>query len=495
MELWTWRENNKAIDSLKTLHFLTQIPPHSLDPIESFDVVTRNVIANLYEGLLVQDPETLEPCPGIAEHWEVNKPGQVFTFYLRSNTRFSNGDPILAEDVMYTFKRIPHFEGVDLQVTEIRPRVIRIKLSQIMHNFPDYLATPSFGIISRRNTEKYGFDRGYLVSSGPFCLKKKGKDSHPSVIVLEKNPYYWDSDHVDLDVVVYVPVMDPDERLRLFRTRYTPNGERCYYFLNHAPVLKYGELKDDPELQPMPVFATIVLTPNQRKWPLNDVRVRKALSMAITRQNIVDNILPFLQKADSLVPKGMRGFPEFRDLIREDAQRARDLLREAGFDGGAGFPEITMTIHDHDYMEMLANSLIRDWRRNLGIRVKCLRLSWEEYLQRFEEESYDLLYETWHTEISDPGSFLIPLTTDHPFNSAGYSNHRFDSLLQKSMEILEESFRTQRYLEAEKILLEDMATIPLLFESHFCMVDSNVQGAHLNKAAILPLKYTKLTNI
>ncbi|MBL0388415.1 peptide ABC transporter substrate-binding protein [Tumebacillus sp. ITR2] len=486
-----WWEDLKPAGPLKTLNFLTQVTPLTFDPTESFDVVTRNVITNLYEGLLVQDPVTLELGPGIADSWEVVEPGRAFRFHLRTNTRFSDGDPILVEDVVYSIQRIPQFEGVGIWVSEDAPRVIRIELDQPMHCFLDYLATPSFSIVSKRHVEMHGFHRENLVTSGPFKLKENA-DHHPSLVFLEKNPYYWDAANVQLDAAVYIPIMDADERLRLFRTRYSPSGQRLYYFLNHAPVLRYQELKHDPELQPEPVLATIVLTPNQRKKPLDDARVRRALSLAICRQNVIESCLPHLDAADALVPQNMRNFPEARGLVYENEGEARRCLQEAGYENGIGFPEMTLTILGHEYMELMAQSFIQDWKRVLGITVRYERLPWGEYLQRLDTGDYDLLYETWHTDIADAGTFLLPLSTDHPFNTSGSSDPRFDELMERSLEEMQEERRTELYLEAERIALEEMATIPLFFEAHFCMVDSGVLGAQLSRTAVLPLKHIEL---
>ncbi|KEO82589.1 peptide ABC transporter substrate-binding protein [Tumebacillus flagellatus] len=493
--MWlNWWEDQKPDGPMKTLNFLTQVTPLTFDPVKSFDVVTRNIIANLFEGLLVPDPQTLEVRPGIASTWEVVEPNRVFRFHLRTNTRFSDGEPVLVDDVVYSLQRIPQFEGVDIWVTEDAPRWIRIELNQVMHNFLDYLATPTFSIVSKQNAERHGFERDTLVTSGPFLLKESSEfdPAHPSLVRLEKNPYYWDAENVKLDAVTYVPVMDADERLRLFKTRFSPNGQRLYYFLNHAPVLRYEELKCDPELQPMPVLATIVLTPNQRIAPLQDVRVRRALSLAIDRQKGIDRAVPHLQPAEGLVPSTILKYPKVRGMIRENEQEARALLREAGFPEGAGVPELTLTYFDHEYMERLVNSYIEDWARVLGISVRGVRLSWGEYLQRLDAGEYDLLYETWHTDIADPGSFLIPLSTDHPFNTANFSQADYDDLLEQSLQEEDEGKRMELCVQAERIALQEMATIPLMYESHFCMVDSGVKGAVLNQAAILPLKYVEI---
>lgn len=494
MELQWWEELIPDRE-LKTLHFLTQVPPLTFNPAESFDLVTRNVVSNLFEGLVTQDPQTLQPQPGIADEWQEVVPGQVYLFHLRTNTRFSNGDPVMTDDVIYSIGRLGEFQGSELQVTEgPEPRTVRIELSQPLHGFLDHLATPPFAIVSQRAAERHGYAPEHLVSSGPFRMKEVSKKGikHPSIVVLERNPYYWDSSSVGIDQAVYIPIMDADERLRVFKTRYSPEGRRFHYFLNHGPVMRYQELKEDPELQPAPVYGTIVMTPNFSVKPLDDVRVRQAISLAITRRNIIDYVVPHIHVADALVPHHMRGYPACRGLVREDEAEARRLLAEAGYLDGRGFPELTLTIFDHDYQEVMVNYLIRDLKRVLGITVACKRLKWGDYVRHLEWRNYELLYETWHADVPDPGAFLTPLATDHPFNTPGYSNAEFDELMLRTLEEQDLNTRTKHYLRAEQILIEEMATIPLCYDSHFVMIDEGVKGARLNKAAVLPLKHIEL---
>ncbi|MDT9721098.1 peptide ABC transporter substrate-binding protein [Paenibacillus sp. ClWae2A] len=489
-----WWEDMVLEGERKTLHFLTQVPPLTLDPMESFDIVTRNVVSNLHEGLVTQEPRTLEPQPGIAYSWDVIEPGASYLFYLRTNARFSDGEPILADDIIFSIQRIGQFQGSELVATSgVNPRTVRLDISPPVQGILDHLATPPFSIVSRSVVENYGFAPDHLVSSGPFRLKKLGASSikHPSIKLLERNPYYWDQKAVRIDQVAYIPIMDADERLRVFQTRYSAAGKRLYYFLNHGPVMRYEELKNNPELQPAPVHATIVLTPNFSVTPLGDVRVRRALSLAISRQRML-TVLPHVQVADALVPRDMRDYPEPRKMLQEDESEARRLMAEAGYPGGQHFPELTLTLFDHDYQERMILYLIEDFKRVLGIKVKCRRLPWSEYLLRLESRDYELLYETWHADVPDPGAFLIPLSTDHPFNTPGYANSEFDHLMLLSLDEVEVQQRTKHYLKAEWLLLDDMAVIPLLYDSHFVMIDEGVKGAHLNKAAVLPLKNIEL---
>lgn len=490
--MFHWWEDIQPEGPQKMLNFLTQVPPLTFDPIKSFDLITRNVVSNLYEGLLVAESHTAELQPGIVKSWEVIEHGSTYLFYLRPNTRFSDGEPILPRDIIFSFKRIAESQEIDMEVTQVESRAMRIRLGQPIYNFLRLLATPLFSVVSKYGVEKYGFQREDVISSGPFRLKKQAVNSHPSLVVLEKNPYYWDAEHVKLDGVVYIPIMDADERLRIFRTRHTASGERMYYFLNHGPVLRYEELKQDPELQPTPVPATILLTANGRKKPLDNANVRRALSLAIDRQTLANTFLPFLHVADALIPPGIDTCPEQRGLIREDVAQAQTLLQEAGFPGGAGFPTLTLTIHDHDYLALLAQHLIQNWKRVLGIDVRCIRLPWGDYLQHVDDDHYDLLYETWHTDIEDPCSFLLPFVTEHPSNRAYYSNTRFDEIMEQSFQESDDRKRAQQYLEAEKILMADMPMIPLFYDSHFCMIDTGVVNARLNKSALLPLKYVEL---
>ncbi|MCL4352120.1 MAG: ABC transporter substrate-binding protein, partial [Firmicutes bacterium] len=433
---------------------------------------------------------------GVADEW-ARLSDLRFQFHIRSNTRFSDGEPILSSDVVFSMERIAQLQKLPIRCREVEDRVVEVDLTEPMPNFVNLLSTPPFGIVPKRFVGRYGFGAEGLVSSGPYRLEMLRVGPERIFVCLTKNRYYWDTANVKLPRAVYIPVRDPDERLKVFRTRHSSSGERLHYFLHHGPALRYRELRDDPEFHPTPVLGTILLVPNVRKWPFNHPQGRRALSYALDRNQIMQDIVPYLTVANGLIPEEIVGaVSPGRQALKPNLEHAKQLLAECGFPNGSGFPPTTLTIHGHVYKDLIAKALSRQWKESLGIAVQVVQASWNQYLACVQDGHFDLLYETWHSDICDPSVFIMPLTSDHPSNHAGYSREKFDVAVEREAnkcptdplapEIL------SAWLHAERLVLDDMPVIPLWFETHLSMVDAGVKGAHLNRVGILPLKNIEL---
>lgn len=470
----------------KTLYFLTEVPPTSFDPAAAFDLVSYNVSANLFEGLVAQDPQTLEIVPGVACSWQEEEAGRVYTFQIRDNAAFSDGSPITADDVVYSLTRVSGYRNVELQATATGERTVRVELQRPVPNFLDVLAGTAFAIVAKGAR----FDSEELVCSGAFRLKAELKDeqTHP-VVLVERNPHYWNASAVKLDQALFIPVMEAEERLRIYRNQQTPDGQPLHYFLHHAPPLRYHELVQSAELRRSPVLGTICYSLNTRKRPLDDARVRQALSLSLNRESIIANIAPHVEVADALVPKHMQNYPEQRGLLAADPARAKALLAEAGYENGSGFPVLTITVFDYEYQTDMASSFAADLKDTLGIEVSVEPVSWAEYLRRMENQDFDLLYETWHADLPEAGSFLTSLTSDHTLNTPGYSNKEYDALLAAAEAETDLAKRAALYQKAEELAVREMPVIPLFYRYHLSMVSPGVSGLHESVTAKVLLQH------
>ncbi|MFO7776481.1 MAG: peptide ABC transporter substrate-binding protein, partial [Candidatus Hydrogenedentota bacterium] len=338
------------------LHWGNNAEPQGLDPHVVTGVPEHMILAALFEGLVIMDPETLEPLPGVAESWDISEDELVYTFHLRDDARWSNGDPVTAHDFVYAWKRIltpalgseyaymlhcienaeAYNEG-DLEdfgevgVQTLDDRTLEVTLEdptpyflslQIHYTFyPVHQETiEAFGAMDERGTE--WTRAGNLVSNGPFELT----EWHPNQVIRTKaNGHYWDAETVQLNGVNFYPIDDLQTEERSFR-----GGE--LHWTGDIPINRIDWYRNNrPEvLEINPYLGTYYYRFNVTRPPLDDARVRRAFAMAIDREGIVESITRGdEQPAAHLTPPETEGFLPGPELPH-DVERARELLAEAG---------------------------------------------------------------------------------------------------------------------------------------------------------------------
>lgn len=468
----------------KSLYFLAEVAPTTLDPARAFDLVSRNVTANLFEGLVVQDSVTLQVRPGLASHWQVVD-GRHYTFTLRPDTRFSTGEPITADDVVFSLGRVVDFLGEQVQIEAESPLQITVRIAQENPRFLEMLATPVCSIVSHKAVETAAIAS---TNSGPFMLKEiVGQGSQHSIIVLERNPYYWDAQSVVLSRVILLTVPSAEERVRLYESRQTANGARLPFIVHHAPPSRFREWQGRTDLRQFPVLGTICFTVNTTVKPMDNPLVRKALGLALNRQAILKEIAPHVKEATGLIPHQGGVVPGEKNELYDPHKAAR-LLAIAGYPDGKGFPAINMTILDYPYQVEMAKRFSQDLKEGLGITVQVGAVDWHGYLQRAADQDFGLLYETWHTAFADPATFLSSLTTGNSFNTAGYSNSGFDALIQEALAEPNMAVRSGLLRKAEEIAMADMPLIPLFYRTHLSLVDAGIKGFHESPSGVVRFK-------
>lgn len=361
--------------------------PDTLDPHLATTVSAGNILFNLFEGLTRLHPETLAVEPAMAERWEVSPDGLTYTFHLRG-AMWSNGDPVTADDFVFAWRRmltpalaanyaymlfpLQHAEAIsrgerppqDLGVEALDAHTLRLNLERPVPWLPSALAHWTWFPLHAQSIREAGAttDRtvlwtrpGAMVTNGPFTLAnwQPGK-----VVRIEANPRYWEAQNVSLTAAEFHPFADPSAEERAFRggnlhlTYSFPIGRLAHY-REHAP----GVLRVDPYLQSN---GWIVNTLNP---PLDDPRVRQALSLAIDRAAITERVLGGVrQPAFSHVPPG-------KPLLTEDVEAARALLAEAGFPEGRGLRELEMILPSGRDWVRVAEVLQQQWGR-VGIPVR-----------------------------------------------------------------------------------------------------------------------------
>lgn len=489
------------------LHFGNGAEPQTLDPHIATALNDSYILQALFEGLLSQDPYTLEMIPGVAERWEVSDDNRTFTFYLRENAVWSNGDPVTAEDFRWSFFRMidpilgnqyeeifnlienakAFREGeIDdeslVGVEVLDDYTIQYRLTSPDPNFLVWLDAQAFYPVHRESVESFGAanDRlsqwtrpGNMISNGPFTLAEWVVNSH---IKLEKNPTYWDAEQVKLNGIFFYPVENATTEERMFR-----DGQ--LHTTSIIPIEKVPELMETnaPELRLHPWTGTYFYTLNTTRPPLDDVRVRQALNYAIDRELIIESVmLGVVSASNSYTYQGVPGY-QAPDIYHYDPDKARELLAEAGYPHGEGMRPMTLIYNTDEAHRRLAVALQQMWGQELGIKIELQNQEWKVFLDTTTNMDYDIARRGWISNVVDPFNIMPTFMTGGGNNQTGFSDPRYDEIVTRDgymAETYEE--RLELVYEAEQILLEAAPIVPLYTYTRRKLVNPSVQGMPAN---------------
>jgi oligopeptide transport system substrate-binding protein len=473
----------------QVLHLGNLSEPRDLDPQITASVQDFNIVMALYEGLMNFDPKDLTPVPGVAERYEESDDGLVYTFHLRHDARWSNGDPVTAQDFVFSYKRMltqslgfdyayMHFmvkgardfyDGTlkDFSQTgyaALDDHTLRITLARPTHYFLNILAHCSWYPVHPKTIVAFGADKttgtrwtqpGNLVGNGPFVLKQWLPHE---LIEVQKNPRYWDAANVRLNGIFFYPIEADDTEERAFRsgqlhaTSTLPTSKIAVYRREHPDYIRLS-----------PMFGTYMFRFNVTRKPLDDARVRRALALAIDREKIVRFVTRGGQTpAYNLTPPTPGGYVA-RAKLQGGADEARALLAAAGFPGGAGFPRLDFLYNTNRGHRDIAEAVQAMWRDELGIDINLHSEEakvWEETMQR---RDYDIARYAWIGDYADPNSFLEMMVTGNGNNQTGWSNPKYDNLIAEAARTLDAAKRLELFQEAEAILMDEAPIAPIYF--------------------------------
>ena len=500
-------------------HFGNHSEPQGLDPHIVTGVPEHHILTALFEGLVTKNPETLEPEPGVAESWDISDDGMTYTFHLRNNAKWSNGDPVTAEDFRWSWQRAispllgseysymyypienaeaynlgnePDFSKVGVSVLD--DYTIQVKLNSPTPYFLQLLDHYSMFPVHRATVEKFGSatDRlsqwareGNIVTNGAFALTEWQINSHLRV---EKSPLYWDADKVKLNAIVFYPTENLVTEERMFRDGQLHRTEEI-------PLEKIKTYQaEQPEITHIaPWIGSYFYMLNTTREPLTDVRVRKALAMAVDRALIADTVTQGVYRASTaLVPPGTVGYSP-PHLFDYDPEQARQLLAEAGYPGGQGFPPIDILYNTHEDHRKIAVAIQQMFMQNLNIQVNLVNQEWKVYLDSHNNMNYDISRRGWIGDYVDPYTFLSMYITDGGNNKTGFSNARYDEIVLKEAPAeLDRDKRYALYHEAETILLENMPILPIFTYQYKHLFTTSVKGMPDNIMGYYNYKYVYL---
>ena len=485
--------------------------PESLDPALIQGVPEHRIFEALFEGLVANDPETALAVPGVAESWTSNEEGTQYTFKLRKDAMWSDGVPITADDVVYSWLRIlnPETAGpyawfpcmflagaTEYNSGKAGPEAVGIRAlddqtfqMDLIGPLPyaiDALTHYSFAIVPKHTIEKFGSawtDPKNFVGNGPFVLTERTPQTS---LTVAKNEKYWDKDAVKLDKVIFYSSDSDTTNYNMYL-----NGEIDWATNVPQDQLNAATMRDD--YQSAPQLSTYYYVFQTEKAPVNNPLVRKALALAVDRTALVEGVTKAGQiPAWGIVPP-MAGYDalEFPYENHDDAiAAAQKLLSDAGYPNGAGFPTVNILYNTNEAHKQIAEFIQQEWKNNLGINVVLENQEWQTYLSNRNQGDFTIARAGWVGDYQDPNTFLDMFITGAGMNGGKYSNEIYDLLINEAARMPAGSDRNGVLKTAEDIMInQDQAMMPLYYYVSINMLDTNKWGGwHNNTMDYHPVK-------
>lgn len=476
--------------------------PPSLDPAQAQDNTSNTVLNAIYEGLTRKDKNG-ETQPAIAESWDISDDNLTYTFHLRKDAKWSNGDTVNAHDFEYAWKRVldPNLDPAPpyaYQLYYIKnaqkyndktlkdhitdPSQVGVKATddytlevQLESPTPYFLSLTSFQTYypvhqSVKDNAAWAAEAKTMVTNGPFVLDEW---KHNDKIVLKKNGKYYDKDKVNFTEVDMTMVNDASTQLNMYQTNQLdfvgkPTGEIP---TDQIPTLKKNK-KDEIEIKG--IASSYYYVFNTTEKPFNNVKVRKAFAMSISRQDIVDNVtLAGEIPAYGFVPPGIKGEKEeYRtehkdDYFKEDYTEAKKLLQEGLQELGlTKVPEITLIHNESAGHKKIAEAIADMWQKNLGVKVKVESQEWGVFLKNRTNLNYQIARAGWGADYNDPMTYIDMWTSKSGNNDSGWKSPEYDSLVKDAYSTADQARRMKDMSEAEKLLMDNQIIMPIYYYSN-----------------------------
>lgn len=475
--------------------------PSTLDQHRTTTVQEAHLLDDLYEGLVTLDAKGAV-IPGVAKSWAVSPDGLTYIFQLRDDAKWSNGDPVTTDDFLFSFRRIMDPKTASgyasvlypirnakevntgklplnrLGVEPVDSHTLKITLTTPTPYFPMLLTHNTALPVNRKSVEKYG-DKftlpGNMVSNGAYTLVHFNPNDK---IVMHKNPYYWDAGNVNIDTVNWFPFAEPASCMRRFEAK---EVDICASVADAQMDYVKAHLGTSLRIAPYLgiYYIDIKGEPGSK---LRDPRVREAISMAIDRKFLSDEVRRgSMPPAYSLVPPGTDNYVpdaprlDYADtniLDRED--QAKALLKEAGVAPGSLSVVLRYGTSSNHKNTMIA---IANMLKNIGIAASLDEVENATYFNYLQEKGmFDIARDAWIADYNDPYSFLSLFTTGSYFNFTDWSSAAYDALVTQAATMTDAKARAETMAKAERILLKEVPVVPLLYYSSQALVSGKVQG-------------------
>jgi oligopeptide transport system substrate-binding protein len=476
--------------------------PADLDPNTMVAFTDSQIGYALFEGLTKLDARTSLAAPALAERWDVSPDGLLYTFHLRRNARWSNGDPVTAEDFVYSFHRVltPSFGALysymlwpirnaeafnagrvtdfsQVGAKALDAGTLQLALERPTPYLPALASHTTWLPVHRPVIEKFGrMDEkgtrwtrpGNLVGNGAFALAEWVPNARIAVV---RNPFYWDAASTRLNRVEFYPFERPDIEDLSYRSgqlhaTYDLPMSKVDAYRTHRPV----DLRVDK------VLSTYYLFINVHRPPFDNVKLRLALAHALDREALSRDVTKGIYPAARcLTPPNCGGYTA-RAQVTDDFGEARRLLAEAGYPEGRGLPPVEVQCYETEVPLRMLEAIQAMWLKELGVRITISQLEQKTLFQNQQERNYSISFSGWTADFMDPVTFLGTMLTGGGNNWAGWSNRDFDNLLGEASNTADNARRFELFQEAEAILLDEAPLIPLYFRSQVYAISPSVRG-------------------
>ena len=488
--------------------------PEELDPHIIKGIPEHRIVSTLFEGLVDVDPSDLHAIPATAETWDISPDGKEYTFHLRTTACWSNGDPVTAHDFVYAWQRIlspglgseyaymlyclknakAYNEGTlkdfgavgataidaqTLHVTLENPTPYFLSMQVHFTWYPVHRPTiERFGSMDTRNTK---WTRpGNLVGNGAFVLKRWIPNN---LIEVVKNDRYWNAAQVRLPRILFYPTDNLLTEERSFRTGQLDLTENVP--MTKVPVYR----REHPELICIdPYLGTYFYRFNTSVPPLNDVRVRRALALALDRTALTRDVLTGGQiPAGEFTPPNTAGYSALTS-ISYDVPEAQKLLAEAGYPDGTGFPAIEILYNTSESHKLIAEAIQQMWKKTLHIEVRLVNQDWKVYLASQKNMDFQIARASWIGDYVDPINFLECFVTGGGNNRTGWSSPEFDAQINTARRCNDPQQRVKALQEAERILLDAAPILPIYHYTRVYLKSPRILNWHANLLGYIPFK-------
>jgi ABC-type oligopeptide transport system substrate-binding subunit len=500
--------------------------PQTFDPAFAAAPPDTDLIRAIFEGLTDYDPKTLTPVPAAATHWEASEGGRVWTFYLRDDARWSNGEPVTATDFVRSWRRTmkigelaPHTEllaniqggtrqplaaaaagnqtaakgeaprnsGSGFGVQALSERVLRVRLRRPDLNFPALVAHPVFRPVKLNDESTAKLEAPQLISNGAFALAK----TESARVLLEKASNYWNKDQVALQEVAFVNQKDAESALAAYRA-----GDVDAVTNAAFEPLAIKLLKPYEDFRRATYGALTYYSFNSAHEPFDDVRVREALAIAIDRDRIsADEMGGATEPAKRFLPESVTNeqapVVNKADVLEKEYERAKHLLAEAGYPDGVGFPRITLLINRNEPQRLVAQSIAAMWRSVLNVETDIVVKNWDEYEAAIRAGDYDVVRRGLVMQTTDELTNIRMLFPEGP-QPGQPAESGSQPTSSDSREGKQNNLTVSPSIETEAQALRDLSSMPIYFASSYSLVKPYVSGFDANVLDAPSLKSVRI---
>ena len=483
--------------------------PETVDPALNTAIDASNVILHAFETLLTFD-ENNDIVPGQAESFDVSDDGLTYTFHLRDGLKWSDGSDFTAEDFVYSWKRLadpmtaaPYaadmlsmVKGYDeaaagdidaLGVSAPDAKTLVVELSSPCVYFDKIITHASMAPVKKdvvdANGDQWALAPETYISNGPLKMIEWVPGSH---MTFAKNENYWNADKVTLNSLKFVLMEDSNAAYSAYQT-----GE--VQMIKDIPTEEIPSLQDSPDYHLDPRLATSYTIFNTQKAPFDDAKVRMALSLAVDREYVANTLMiGTVAPATNFVGPGIsdaEAGSSFEEVTRKnnggdffnvnnyeaDLEKAKELLAEAGYPNGEGFPIIEYMTNDAGYNKPVAEYLQSAWK-DLGITMDIKIVEWSTFTPTRRAGDFEICRCGWVYDYDDPSNMLNLLASTSGNNDGKYSNPEVDKLLEEARSTADKAEHYEKLHAAENLIMEDAAVSPLVYSSDFYLQNPKLKG-------------------